>query len=469
MKIEAAPSVDLVVRGGTVVTVGGSRQADVAVAGGMIVAVEQAIAVGSATREVDATGLLVLPGVIDVHTHTRIASDAEPDRFFQDSVAAAFGGTTTFLSFNNPGTGISAAAQGRLRDGIEEWLGRTHGDSAIDYGLSAVITAQQDDPVADLPAAVDKGIPTFKAFMVYDFGVDEAKLRQFLAATRDLGALLQVHCEDRALLEAGIRGQLEQGRTAPAFHADSRPTACEGTGTGRGLALAREVGAAIYAVHVSCAQALAPIAEAKRAGEPVFAETCPHYLALDSTRYAVSDDEAIRCVISPPLRDRADVDALWGALADGTLDLVATDHVPDRLTMEKHYAGQAFPGISNGAPGIETLLSVVYGKGVAEGRITAERMIDLLSTTPARLFGLGRKGSIETGKDADIVLFDPEAQRTLRADDLHHTSDYTPYEGMAMRGAVRDVLGRGEDVIRDGAFVGRRGFGRFQERRLDWR
>lgn len=466
----SSPTIDLVIRGGTVVTVHGSRQADVAVdAGGRIVAVEPRLPVGSAEREIDATGLLVLPGVVDVHTHTRLASDEEPDRFFQDSVAAAFGGTTTFLSFNNPGTGISEAAQGRLRDGIEEWLQRTAGDSAIDYGLSAVITAQQDDPVSDIPAAVDLGVPTFKAFMVYDFGVDEAVLRSLLEATRDHGALLQVHCEDRTILEAGIRGQLEQGRTAPAHHADSRPTACEGTGTARALGIAHEVGAPIYAVHVSCADALAPLAAAKRQGHAVFAETCPHYLALDASRYALPDAEAIRCVISPPLRAASDVDALWAALADGTLDLVATDHVPDRLAVEKRYSGQPFTEISNGAPGIETLLAVVYSEGIATGRLTLERMVDLLSTTPARLFGLARKGAIEVGRDADLVLFEPAVRRTLRAADLHHTSDYTPYEGMAVSGAVRDVFVRGQDVIRDGTFVGRRGFGQFQERLLTWR
>ncbi len=466
----SSPTIDLVIRGGTVVTVDGSRQADVAVdAGGRIVAVEPGLPGGSARREVHATGLLVLPGVIDVHTHTRIASDAEPDRFFQDSVAAAFGGTTTFLSFNNPGTGISEVAQGRLRDGIDEWLQRTAGDSAIDYGLSAVITAQQDDPVADIPAAVALGVPTFKAFMVYDFGVDEAVLRSLLEATRDHGALLQVHCEDRTILEAGIRGQLEQGRTAPAHHADSRPTACEGTGIARALGIAHEVGAPIYAVHVSCADALAPLAAAKRQGHAVFAETCPHYLALDASRYALPDAEAIRCVISPPLRAASDVDALWAALADGTLDLVATDHVPDRLAVEKRYSGQPFTEISNGAPGIETLLAVVYSEGIATGRLTLERMVDLLSTTPARLFGLARKGAIEAGRDADLVLFEPAVRRTLRAADLHHTSDYTPYEGMAVSGAVRDVFVRGQDVIRDGTFVGRRGFGQFQERLLTWR
>ncbi len=466
----SSPTFDLVVRGGTVVTVDGRREADVAVdAGGRIVAVEPAFPAESARREVDAAGLLVLPGVIDVHTHTRLGSDAEPDRFFQDSVAAGFGGTTTFLSFNNPGTGISEEAQGRLRDGIDEWLRRTAGDSAIDYGLSAVITAQQHDPVADIPAAVALGVPTFKAFMVYDFGVDEAVLRRLLEATRDQAALLQVHCEDRTMLEAGIRGELERGRTGPAHHADSRPTACEGNGTTRALAMAREVGAPVYAVHVSCAEALAPIAAAKLEGRAVFAETCPHYLALDASRYALPDEEAIRCVISPPLRGPSDVDALWAALADGTLDLVATDHVPDRLAVEKRYAGQPFTEISNGAPGIETLLAVVYSEGVAKGRLTLERMVDLLSTTPARLFGLGRKGSIAVGKDADLVLFDAAAHRTLRAAGLHHTSDYTPYEGMAVSGGVRDVFVRGQDVIRGGTFVGRRGFGHFQERQLAWR
>ncbi len=459
-------SFDVLIRGGTVVTPSGSRQADVAVQGSRIAAVEAAIPVESAGRVVDATGLLVLPGVIDVHTHTRIASDAEPDRFFQDSVAAAYGGTTTFLSFNNPGTGISVAAQGRLRDGVAEWLDRTVGDSAIDYGLSAVITAQQASPEADLAWAVEQGVSTFKAFMVFDFGVDEAALGRLLAGTASLGALLEIHCEDRAMLERGIAAQMAARRTAPRHHADSRPPEVEASGTERAIALAARARAPMYAVHVSCGDAVATIRAAKVRGEAVFAETCPHFLALDSRVYEGTDDEAMRYVISPPLRSRHDVDALWTGLADGTLDVVATDHVPDRLAVEKRYTGQPFTEISNGAPGIETLLAIVYSEGVAKGRITLERMVDVLSTTPARLFGMPSKGVIEVGKDADLVLFDPSAARIIRAADLHHTSDYTPYEGMAVRGAVRHVLLRGQDVIRSGEFVGRRGFGRYQERSI---
>jgi len=222
----------------------------------------------------------------------------------------------------------------------------------------------------------------------------------------------------------------------------------------------------MYSVHLSCADALAHVAAARGRGQAVYAETCPHFLALDASRYELPDEEAIRYVVSPPLRGRAHVGALWGALADGTLDLVATDHVPDRLAVEKRYTGQPFTEISNGAPGIETLLAIVYSEGVAKGRISIERMVDLLTTTPARLFGLASKGAIEAGLDADLVLFDPSSRRTLRQTDLHHTSDYTPYEGIALDGAVRHVLLRGEDVIRHGAFIGRRGSGGFQARSL---
>lgn len=455
---------DLMVRGGTVVTAAGSRRADVAIRGETIVAVEAGLPVESARRVTDASGLLVLPGIIDVHTHTRIASDAEPDRFFQDSVAAAFGGTTTFLAFNNPGTGISDAAQRTLRGGVEEWLARTTGDSAVDFGLSAVITGQQVDPEADLVAALAAGISTFKAFMVYSFGVDERLLGRLLGRLAALGGLLQVHCEDRSQLAAGISRELAAGRAAPRFHADSRRPEVEAAGTRRAIALAAEAGAHLYAVHLSSAEALAAVREAKAAGQLVIAETCPHYLALDRSRYELPVDEAIRYVISPPLRARSDIDALWGGLADGSLDLVATDHVPDRLDLEKRYDGQAFDVISNGAPGIETLLSVVYSEGVAAGRITQERLVDTLATTPARVFGLRRKGAVEVGRDADLVLFDTGARRVIQASDLHHTSDYSPYEGLEVRGAVRHVLVRGHDVIRDGRFVGVRGFGRYQER-----
>ena len=399
---------------------------------------------------VTATGLLVLPGCLDVHTHTRLPVDGEPDRFFQDSVAAAFGGTTTFIAFNNPGTGISEEGAGSLLAGMREFRSRTAGESAVDFGLSAVITGQQPDPVAELPDLIAAGVPTAKAFMVYDFRLPDDRLFAALRAMGRHGGMLQVHCENATVIDALVTDALARGDVACRHHALTRPTYAEAEATHRAIALARAADASVYVVHLSCADALAEVLAAKARGWPVYAETCPHYV--------------IRSVISPPLRSEGDREALWLGLRAGGLDVVATDHVPDRLAVEKRVPAPPFPQISNGAPGIETLLATVYEEGVAGGRITLERMVELLSTGPARLFGLRSKGAVERGRDADLVLFDPEARRTISRADLHDTGDFTPYEGRSVRGAVRTVIVRGEPVIRDGTFVGRRGAGRFLER-----
>jgi dihydropyrimidinase len=443
--------------------------ADLAVDGGRIMAIEPSLGgpAAGADRVIDATGMLVLPGAVDVHTHTRVATDTEPDRFFQDSVAAAFGGTTTFLSFNNPGTGSSPAAERSLRTGLTEWRAATNGDSAIDYGLSLAISGHALDPIAELPATIEAGVATSKAFMVFDFRLGDQALFDAMAVMGRRGAMLQVHCEDPVLLDSATAAALGRGDIAPRFHAAVRPPYVEAVATARALAFARATDSPVHVVHLSSAAALDEVRRARAAGVRVSAETCPQYLTLTEERY--DDPDLTRCacfVISPPLRPAADRDALWAGLADGSLDLVATDHVPDRLGVEKAEAaaGVSFDRISNGAPAIETLLTLLYGEGVAKGRITLERMVDLLATTPAARFGMPAKGALEVGRDADIVVFDPVARRTVRAADLHHTSDYTPYEGFEVEGAIRDVLVRGEDVIRDGTFVGRRGFGRFVER-----
>ena len=460
---------DLVVAGGRVVTAQRTFEADVIVSHGLISEIGPGLARSHPNAEtLDAQGLLVLPGCVDVHTHTRLPTDEEPDRFYQDSVAAAFGGTTTFLAFNNPGTGISEGASQSLLAGLDEFRARTEGEAAVDFALSAVISGQQPDPIAELPELIARGVPTAKAFMVYDFRLPDEHLFAALRVMGRHGGLLQVHCENATIIDALVSGALDAGHTQCRHHAACRPTYAEAEATHRAIALAQAAEASVYVVHLSCADALAEVVAARARGWPVYAETCPHYLSRTDAAYDTDDEaEAIKSVISPPLRSEADRQALWLGLARGGLDLVASDHVPDRLAVEKVVPAPPFPQISNGAPGIETMLSVVYSVGVGAGRMPLERLVDVLATTPARLFGLAWKGAVEVGRDADLVLFDPDASRTIHQGDLHHTSDFTPYEGMAVRGAVRSVLLRGEAVVRDGLFVGRRGRGRFLERQLD--
>jgi dihydropyrimidinase len=304
--------------------------------------------------------------------------------------------------------------------------------------------------------------------MVFDFRLADRLIFEAMRVLGERGGMLEVHCEDPVLVDAAVASALLRGDIAPRYHATTRSPEAEAVATHRAMAFARAADAPVYVVHLSCAAALSHVAEAKASGVRAYTETCPHYLTLTDDRYADPDPlTCARCLISPPLRPAADRDALWAGLADGALDLVATDHVPDRLAVEKGAAarGVSFDKISNGAPGIETLLAMVHA-GVAEGRLSIERMVDVLSTTPARLFGLERKGAIEVGRDADLVLFDPAARRTIRALDLHHTSDYTPYEGLDVAGVVRSVYVRGREVVSNGGFVGQRGFGKFVERRL---
>ncbi len=303
-------------------------------------------------------GCWCFPGAVDAHTHTRVATDAQPDRFFQDSVAAAFGGTTTFLSFNNPGTGSSAAAERSLITGVREWRAATDNDSAIDYGLSLAVSGRADDPITELPETIDAGVATSKAFMVFDFRLPDQRLFDAMRVMGRHGGMLQVHCEDPVLLDAAIGDALQRGDVSPRYHATTRPPYVEAIATARALAFARQADAPMHVVHLSSRAALDEVRRAKAVGVRATAETCPSYLVFTDEQY--DEPDPVRCarfVIAPPLRSAADRDALWEGLADGSLDLVATDHVPDSLALEKGDAGRGVPfnQISNGAPGIETL------------------------------------------------------------------------------------------------------------------
>lgn len=447
---------DLVIRGGTVVTPDGQARVDVAVRDGRIDALGAGVGRRGATM-LDATGMLVLPGVIDVHTHVRLPDAEHPHRFTRDMAAAALGGTTTVLTFNNPGTGISERGSRSLLGGLDEFRARTAGLSPIDFGLCAVVSGDQPDALRELPELIERGVPTFKAFMVYDFALADEALPRVMQVAAEHGGMLQLHCEDRSIIDPLVAGALRHGRVGPRHHAATRPPAAEARATRRAIEMARRAEAPLYVVHLSCAPALEAVAEAKAHGQPVYAETCPHYLTLTDALYTDPDDaEVMKRVISPPLRSRADIEALWAGLRDGVLDTVGSDHVPDRLDTEKRLPAPPFPQISNGAPGIQTLLSVMFSEGVAKGRISVERLVEVLAGNPARLFGLPAKGTITVGRDADLVIWNPSAHRVLRQADLQHTSDFTPYEGLEVVGAPEQVLSAGRPVgERTGRFIER--------------
>jgi dihydropyrimidinase len=342
----------------------------------------------------------------------------------------------------------------------------TESDAAIDYGLSLTISGRMDDPLAELPGIVDGGVSTAKAFMVFDFRLDDARMREALRILGERGGMLQVHCEEAALVDAAVAASLQRGDTLPRHHAATRGPEVEAIATRRVMAWARDSGAPVHVVHLTSAAALAAVRDAKAIGVRVSAETCPHYLTLTDACYEEPDPVRCACyLVSPPLRSSEDQAALWAGLEDGALDLVASDHVPDRRDREKAEAaaGISFDRISNGTPGIETLSRVTWSGGLAHG-IRPERLVDLLATTPARRFGMERKGEVAVGRDADLVLLDPAATGVVLASELHHTSDYTPYEGLAVQGAVVRVLLRGRTIVDRGRHVGRRGDGQFVAR-----
>lgn len=449
---------DLVVRGGTVVTPTRSIRADVGIANGTIAAVGE---IDDRAPALDASGMLVLPGAIDVHTHLRLPTEEFPDRLFEDTAAAACGGTTTVLTF------IEQLRGGSPLETLERWTRATAPEAAVDYGFQVVLTDLSERAACEMPELIARGCPTFKAFMVYpELRIDDRELFRALGITAAHHGMMMVHCENLVLLEAGIAAHLRRGEIAPRFHASSRPPLVEAEATHRALCLARAAGAPVYVVHLSCREALRSLQEARKDGQSAYAETCPHYLTLSAECYEGRDEETARFVISPPLREASQRDDLWRALATGDLDVVGSDHVPRRIAAEQANGVAPFPEIPNGAPGIETLVSLVYDGGVAAGRISAERMVELLAATPARLFGLESKGAIEVGKDADLVIWDPARERTLSQARLHHSADFTPYEGRTIRGGPVATMVRGRVVAEDGRFVGPRGFGTFRARFL---
>lgn len=454
---------DLIIKGGTVVTAGSSFNADVGVQGGKVVQIGGQM---SAPRVIDATGKLVVPGGVDAHVHLQPSTPPPPgspprsvDDFYAGSRGAVVGGVTTIGNMISPQPGETIGLLAMLDRAVAD----TRANSIVDFILHPVVVDPTPEIIAEIPKLAGAGYPSVKFFMVRP--TFDGRLADYMKVLDVAGRnriISLIHCEDAAINTFIQERLLAEGKSDIRYYPDSRPTYAEALATARAIAMARTTGAPVYIVHLSCAAALDVCRRARADGDRVYVEIRPIYLYL--TRERFQEPQAAQYVGFPPLRERSDVDALWEGLRSGDIDTVCTDHAPWMLAQKldpQLKIGTFRPGMAN----LETLMPMLYSEGVRKGRISVNRWVEIISTNAARLFGLfPQKGTIAVGSDADLVVWDPERKRTIRAKEMHTNSDFDVFEGWEVQGWPACTISRGEVVFEDGKITGAKGRGQLVKR-----
>ena len=451
------------IKNGTVVTAERTFPADILIDGEKIRDIAPALPAENVSRVIDAAGMLLLPGGIDVHTHLDMpfGGTTSSDDFETGTRAAAFGGTTTLIDFAIQAKGT------KMRDALDTWWKKAEGRASIDYGLHMIVTDLGEAGLEDMDSLVAEGVASFKLFMAYPgvLMVDDATIFQALSRTSKNGALICMHAENGGVIDVIVRRALAEGKTAPIHHALTRPVTAEAEAVHRAIAMAEIAGVPVYIVHLSSEDALNQVREARDRGVPAFAETCPQYLLLNIDEMNKPGFESAKYVFTPPLREKHHPPKLWEGLKHDHLQVVSTDHCPFCFADQKSLGKDDFTKIPNGGPGIENRLQLIHHHGVNLGRISLNRFVELVATTPAKLFGLyPRKGTLAAGSDADIVVWDPQAEHTITAKTHHMRVDYSMFEGYTVKGNAKLVISRGQVLVDNGQWHGRAGRGQFLKR-----
>jgi dihydropyrimidinase len=453
------------IRNGHIVTAVDSYVADILIEGETVVLIGQDLAdiVGSVDKTIDAAGKLVIPGGVDPHTHLDLpfGGTSSSDDFETGTRAAAVGGTTTIIDF-----AVQYKGQA-LNEALDVWFAKAEGKATTDYGFHLIVTDLPDERLPELKAMINQGVTSFKLFMAYPgvFLVDDGTIFKAMSVVGESGGLICMHAENGVVIDVLVKRALAEGRTAPKYHALTRPTKAEAEGVHRAIAIAEMANSPVYIVHLSCYDALKEVQNARDLGLPAFAETCPQYLLLDYTYYEQEGFEGAKYVMTPPLREKENQELLWRGLRSNDLQVISTDHCPFCMKEQKELGRDDFSKIPNGGPGVENRMSLIYHHGVVAGRIGLNRFVELTSTAAAKIFGLfPKKGTIAVGSDADIVIFDPEREQTISAATHHMRVDYSAYEGWKVKGVTETVLSRGRVIVEGGEFKGKAGEGRFIKR-----
>jgi dihydropyrimidinase len=453
----------VLIKGGRVITAADDYVADVFIDGERISLIGESLDV-AADKVIDASGKYVLPGCIDPHTHLDMpfGGTVTIDDVESGQTSAAFGGTTCHVDFVIQPKGTSFA------DALADWKSKADGKQVIDMGYHMAVTdLREGGSLEELASLPDQGVTSYKLFMAYKGAlmVDDETLFKTMEVAAETGALVMVHAENGDAIDVLVKRALAEGHTEPHWHALTRPPETEGEATNRAIQLARVAGAPLYVVHVSCAESVEPIRIAREKGWNIWGETCTQYFFVDYTFLERPNFEGAKYVYTPPPRDKANQDVLWNAVRTNVLSAISTDHCAFNWDGQKTLGRDDFSKIPNGGPGIENRLQMIHQFGVREGRLSLNRMVELLATNPAKLFGLyPRKGTVAVGSDADIVVFDPDKRVTISAKTHHSKVDYNLFEGTEVQGSPEVVLLRGNVLVENDELVARPGIGEFVKR-----